>query len=330
MLIYYMAAKSVVEGGMTLGMMMSLSYIVSQVSAPIGEFVSFAHSFQDAKISLERLNEIHSQPDEEEGIEAKRVTLPLRHDIDIRNVSFSYDGFEDAMALRDVSIRIPGHKVTAIVGESGCGKTTLIKLLLGFYQPTSGTIMVGDADLGMINPHVWREAAGTVMQDSYIFSDTISGNIAVDDMEVDHDRVRMAAMIAQADTFIESLPLRYETYVGMEGMGLSQGQRQRMLIARAVYKNPEFIFLDEATNALDAINEACIMENLNKFYEGRTVVISAHRLSTIRNADQIVVLDAGKVVETGTHDSLLKKRGKYYMLVKNQMGALKDGETNGD
>lgn len=318
-LIYYIAAKSVVEGTMTLGMMMSLTYIIGQVSAPIGEFIGFAQSFQDAKISLERLNEIHSQDDEETGIEKKMAVLPAGRDIEIKNLSFSYNGSLNELALKNVSLFIPAHKVTAIVGESGCGKTTLIKLLQGFYEPTNGSIQVGEADFQSINPHTWRAATGSVMQDSFIFSDTIEGNITFSTEEVDRERMKRAARQACIDDFVESLPMGYDTQIGMEGKGLSQGQRQRILIARAIYKNPEYIFLDEATNSLDATNEAHIMDNLNHFYEGRTVVISAHRLSTVRNADQIVVMSGGEIVERGDHDSLLKKRGRYYELVKHQM-----------
>ena len=319
-LIYYLAAKGVVEGGMTLGMMMSLTFIIGQVSAPIGEFIGFAQSFQDAKISLERLNEIHAQDDEETGIEKKLPVLPTERGISIENLSFSYSGSDNEMALKNLSLYIPAHKVTAIVGESGCGKTTLIKLLQGFYEPTFGLIKVGSTELKQINPHTWRAATGSVMQDSFIFSDTIAGNIAVNSDEADEERIREAARMARIDGFIESLPLWYDTLIGMEGKGVSQGQRQRILIARAIYKNPEYIFLDEATNSLDATNEAGIMENLNRFYEGRTVVISAHRLSTVRRADQIVVMDQGKIVELGNHHSLLAKKGKYYELVKNQIG----------
>lgn len=319
-LIYYLAAKGVVEGSMTLGMMMSLTYIIGQVSAPISQFIGFAQSFQDAKISLERLNEIHSQDDEETDIESKCLTLPDIKDIHIDNMSFSYSGADNEMVLKNLSLHIPAHKVTAIVGESGCGKTTLIKLLQGFYEPTFGKIKVGNIELGQINPHTWRAATGSVMQDSFIFSDTIAWNIAVNSDEADLERIKDAARIACIDEFVESLPLGYDTIIGMEGKGVSQGQRQRILIARAIYKNPEYIFLDEATNSLDATNEACIMENLDKFYKGRTVVISAHRLSTVRRADQIVVMEKGKIVEKGDHFSLLNQKGKYYELIRNQMG----------
>ena len=324
MLIYYIAAKSVVEGAMTLGMMMSLTYIIGQVSAPIGEFIGFAQSFQDAKISLERLNEIHSQDDEETGIDKKLAALPEKHGIEIKDLSFSYNGSEHELALENISLSIPAHKVTAIVGESGCGKTTLIKLLQGFYEPTHGSIKVGGINLSEINPHVWRAATGSVMQDSFIFSDTIANNIAVNSDETDNEQMINAARMARIDEFVKSQPLGYDTIIGMEGKGVSQGQRQRILIARAIYKNPEYIFLDEATNSLDATNEAMIMDNLRLFYEGRTVVVSAHRLSTVRDADQIVVMDGGKIVERGNHETLLRKRGKYYNLVKHQINMIEE------
>ena len=321
-LIYYIAARAVVEGGMTLGMMMSLSYIIGQVSAPISEFIGFARGFQDAKISLERLNEVHSQDDEETGIEVKRTELPYDRDIEIEHLSFSYNGSEQELALKDISLHIPAHKVTAIVGESGCGKTTLVKLLQGFYDPTRGSIRVGGTALSDINPHVWRASTGSVMQDSFIFSDSIADNIAVNAEESDRERIKYAGRIARIDDFVASLPLGYDTVIGMEGKGISQWQRQRILIARAVSKNPEYIFLDEATNSLDAINEAAIMDNLQKFYEGRTVVISAHRLSTIREADQIVVMEKGEIVERGKHQELLERKGVYYELIRNQINSM--------
>lgn len=321
-LIYYIAATAVVEGTMTLGMMMALTYIISQVSAPISEFIGFAQSFQDARISLERLNEIHSQDDEETGIGTKLQVLPESRDIEIRDLSFSYSGSPREMSVRDISLTIPARKVTAIVGESGCGKTTLIKLLQGFYPPTVGSIKVGGVDLDRINPHVWRAATGSVMQDSFIFSDTIAGNISVDPEHADMERVTHAARMARIDSFVESLPLGYDTVIGMDGHGVSQGQRQRILLARAIYKDPEYLFLDEATNALDATNEALIMDNLRRFYTGRTVVVSAHRLSTVREADCIIVMDKGEIVESGTHEELLARRGAYYSLVSRQMGII--------
>ena len=318
-IISFIAAKSVVDGQMTLGMMMALTYIIGQVSAPIGEFIGFAQSLQDARISLERLNEIHAQDDEEKDIDQKLSVLPTDRSIHIRNLSFSYSGAARDYALRNVDIDIPGQKVTAIVGESGCGKTTLLKLIQGFYLPSEGCVKVGDVNLNLINPHLWRKSTGSVMQESFIFSDTIANNIALSTDDVDVARMLHAAQMANISDFIASLPLGYNTRIGMEGNGISAGQRQRILLARAIYKDPEFMFFDEATNSLDATNERIIMNNLRKCYEGKTVIISAHRLSTIKDADQIIVLHQGKVVEQGTHEELLQARGYYFKLVENQM-----------
>lgn len=318
-LITYLAAQNVVAGNMTLGMMMSLTYIIGQLSAPINEFISFIQSVQDTKISLERLNEIHSQTDEDTNIEAKAIQLPKERTIHVEHVFFSYDGANRNYALNDVSLEIPEHKVTAIVGESGSGKSTLIKLLQGFYPPNRGFIKVGDVSLSAINPHLWRSVTGSVMQESFLFSDTIAHNIALDTDDIDIGRLQHAALLANADDFIRKLPLGYNSQIGMEGNGVSQGQRQRILIARAIYKNPEYIFFDEATNALDTSNEAEIMKNLNDFYKGKTVIVAAHRLSTIKNADQIVVMKQGEIVERGTHKELLKKQEYYYELIKSQL-----------
>lgn len=318
-LISFTAARAVVSGEMTLGMMMSLTYIVGQLTAPIEQFIGFARSFQDAKISLERLGEIHQREDEEQTLALKVNTLPDNRALQIEDVSFSYDGADRDYVLEHINLTIPQHKVTAIVGASGSGKTTLIKLLLGFYEPNKGNIKVGDLSLKNMNPHVWRARTGCVMQDGFIFSDSIAKNIAIGAEVIDKERLLHAVTVANIRDFIDSLPLGYNTKIGMEGNGVSQGQRQRILIARAVYKNPEFIFLDEATNALDANNEREIMEHLHQFYKGRTVVVVAHRLSTVRDADNIVVLDKGQVVEEGTHEELTARRGVYYKLVKNQL-----------
>lgn len=326
-LITFIAAQSVVEGQMTLGMMMALSYIIGQVSAPIGEFIGFVQSLQDAKISLERLNEIHAQDDEEKDIATKLARLPDNQSICIENLSFSYSGAERDYALHRVNLTIPAHKVTAIVGESGCGKTTLLKLLQGFYLPNEGHIRIGTINLSQINPHLWRSVTGSVMQESFIFSDTIANNIALCTDEVDVERLYHATRMANIDDFISSLPLGYNTRIGMEGCGVSQGQRQRILLARAIYKNPEYLFFDEATNALDATNERIIMDNLRTFYKGKTVVISAHRLSTIKDADQIVVMNKGKIVESGTHQELLEQKGCYFRLVENQMSGLQSNSN---
>ena len=317
-LISYIAARAVVEGNMTLGMMMSLTYIIGQLNSPIEQFIGFARSFQDAKISLERLNEIHQKEDEEETAVDKVSFLPQDHTFTIENLCFSYDGSPDYV-LNNVNLTIPRNKITAIVGASGSGKTTLIKLLLGFYTPNKGNIKVGDVYLKNINPHLWRSVTGSVMQDGFIFSETIAENIAIGEEVIDKERLLKAAQIANIDQFIDSLPLGYNTKIGMEGSGISQGQRQRILIARAVYKNPDFLFFDEATNALDANNEREIMEHLNEFYRGKTVVIVAHRLSTVQNADKIVVLDKGGIVDEGCHQELTCLKGIYYRLVKNQL-----------
>ena len=318
-LISYIAARAVVRGDMTLGMMMSLTYIIGQLNSPVNAFIGFAQQFQDAKISLERLNEIHGKEDEESDISSKLPSLPPQKDIRLSHLSFSYDGADRDYVLDDVCLSIPGKKITAIVGASGSGKTTLVKLILGFYTPNKGSICLGNVPLTSINPHLWRAKTGAVMQDGFIFSDSIANNIAVGEEHIDIERLRHAVTVANIRDFIDSLPLGYNTKIGMEGNGISQGQRQRLLIARAVYKDPEFLFFDEATNALDANNEKEIMEHLNEFYRGKTVVIVAHRLSTVRNADKIVVLDKGKVAEEGTHQQLTARKGLYYELVKNQL-----------
>lgn len=318
-LITFIAAKAVVYGNMTLGMMMSLTYIVGQLSSPIEQFISFARSLQDAKISLERLSEIHRIEDEEVSIESKQKILPKEKNIQIEKLSFSYNGNKECQVLHDVYLNIPHNKVTAIVGASGSGKTTLIKLILGFYTPSQGSIKIGNIPLENINPHTWRASIGMVLQDGYIFSDSILQNIIIGNTEVDWDRLEHAVNVANIKEFIESLPLGYNTRIGMEGNGISQGQRQRILIARAVYKNPEFIFLDEATNALDTKNERQIIKNLHSFYKNRTVLVVAHRLSTVCDADKIIVLDKGKIVEEGTHAELVILRGFYYRLVRDQL-----------
>lgn len=318
-LLSYLSAKYVIEGQITLGVMVAISYILGQLSGPIGQIIGVAHSFQDAKISLERLNEIHNKEDEEFAISDKVALLPDNKSLKLQDVSFSYNGAERDFVLKDVSISIPENKITAIVGESGSGKTTIVKLLLGFYMPQKGSISISEIPIGEINPHVWRHKIGAVLQESYIFSDTIARNIAPDVDEINKERLLYAATVANIHEFIDSLPLKYNTKIGMEGNGISQGQRQRLLIARAVYKNPDFIFLDEATNSLDTVNEKKIMDNLRTFYIGKTVVVVAHRLSTVKNADNIIVMDKGKVIEEGSHRELIEKRGAYYTLVSNQL-----------
>ena len=318
-IISFMAASAVIKGEMTLGMMMAVQYIIGQLNSPIAQLIGFMQSAQDAKISLERLGEIHDKEDEEKPDEEKLHLLPEKKEIEINKLSFQYEGPHSEKVLNDINLIIPEKKITAIVGTSGSGKTTLIKLMLGFYSPVKGEIIIGGTRLENFSQRMWRASCGVVMQDGYIFSDTIAKNIAVSDETVNKEKLLEAVKTANIQTFIESLPLAYNTKIGQDGHGLSQGQKQRILIARAVYKNPRFIFLDEATNALDANNERLIMENLNMFFKGRTVVVVAHRLSTVKNADQIVVLEKGEIVEKGTHIGLVKQKGAYYKLVKNQL-----------
>jgi len=318
-LVTFIAAQSVVTGDMTLGMMLSVTYIIGQLNSPIEQFIGFTQQFQDAKISLERLNEIHGKEDEEQTIASKLSILPDKKDLNVENLSFNYDGADRDFVLKNINLQVPQNKVTAIVGASGSGKTTLIKLMLGFYEPNIGSLKIGNTPLNILNPHFWRSKVGSVLQDGFIFSDTIANNIAIGEDQVDIERLRHATTVANIRDFIDTLPLAYNTIIGMEGKGLSQGQKQRILIARAVYKNPEYLFFDEATNALDANNEKEIMEQLHHFYQGKTVVVVAHRLSTVRDADKIVVLDQGRIAEEGTHQELTDKRGIYYHLVKNQL-----------
>ena len=313
------AATAVIHGQLTLGMMLAVQYIIGQLNSPVEQLMSFFYSVQDVKISLERINEIHRMDDEngKQGLE----TSVKEEDkgIDLEDVNFKYDPHALKTIIDDVSLTIPKGKVTAIVGASGSGKTTLIKLMLGYYPVLGGQITIGGTDVNTLNKKWWRRQCGVVMQDGVIFSESIARNIAVDDKEIDKQRLQTAAEIACIHNYVMGLPLKYNTKIGRDGVGLSLGQKQRILIARAVYKNPDYIFLDEATNSLDANNERMIVEHLDEFYKGKTVVIVAHRLSTVKNADQIVVLDKGKVVEAGNHETLTAKRGAYYNLVKNQL-----------
>ena len=320
MLITVMAALAVMDGQMTLGMMLAVQYIIGQMNVPVNEFIGFTRDWQDAKISLERIGEIHLQENEEPGGELSIVGPPPENKtLRVENLSFHYEGPHSPKVLDGIDLIIPEGKITAIVGASGSGKTTLMKLLVKFYRPQEGKITVGGEDLEHLRSGHWRQRCGTVMQDGYIFSDTIARNIALSDEDINHTKLRHAVRVAHIQEFIESLPLRYNTKIGSGGVGLSQGQKQRLLIARAVYKNPEFIFFDEATSALDANNEKVIMGNLAEFFRGKTVLVIAHRLSTVKNADQIVVLDTGKIVETGTHSELTLAKGPYFELVKNQL-----------
>lgn len=321
-LISFIAAKSVIEGNMTLGMMMSLQYIIGQINAPISQFIGFARSAQDASISMERLGEIHKMKEEEPEEELKIRTIPDNADIVFRNVDFQYDGPHSDKVLNGISLVIPSGKVTAIVGASGSGKTTMLKMMLGFYQPTSGSICLGEVPLNSYSASCWRSECGSVLQEGYIFSDSIARNIAISNEHnenPDMKLVRTAAKISNINEWVDSLPLGYNTKIGTEGHGLSTGQKQRLLIARAAYKNARYLFFDEATNSLDANNEQVIMENLNRLFNEKTVVIVAHRLSTVKNADNIIVLDNGKIVEQGTHNELSAMKGKYYELVRNQL-----------
>ena len=318
-IITVVAATAVIHGQMTLGMMLAVQYIIGQLNSPVEQLMNFFYSLQDVKISLERINEIH-QMDDENGKESLLTSIEDKNEgIDIKNIMFKYDPHALRKTIDDVSIHVPQGKVTAIVGASGSGKTTLIRLMLGYYPVLEGKINIGNTDINKLNKKWWRRQCGVVMQDGVIFSESIARNIAVDDGDIDKERLLKAAEIACIKDYVMALPLKFNTKIGRDGVGLSQGQKQRILIARAVYKNPDYIFLDEATNSLDANNERSIVENLGKFYKGKTVVIVAHRLSTVKNADQIVVIDHGKVVEEGNHESLTAKRGAYYNLVKNQL-----------
>lgn len=319
LLVSFLAASAVINGDMTLGMMTAMQYIIGQLNAPISQFISFVQEAQDARISLERLGEIHERKDEETHDEDYIGEIPEGADLKFQNVVFQYEGPHSEKVLDNVTVTIPHGKVTAIVGASGSGKTTMVKMMLGFYRPVSGSVLLGGVPLSDYSPSAWRRECGTVMQEGFIFSDSIAGNIGLSDETPDMDRVKNSARVANIDDFIAGLPLRYNTKIGAEGNGLSTGQKQRMLIARAAYRDTRYLFLDEATNSLDANNEKAIMQNFGTLFRGRTVVIVAHRLSTVRNADNIIVLDKGKVAEQGTHQELTALHGLYYNLVKNQL-----------
>ncbi len=316
-LVSFLSAKLVLSGNLTLGMMLSVQYIIGQLNSPLLQLVEFIRQAQDAKISLERLGEIHDKEDEENADEQYVSEIP-QNDIEVHNMSFRYIG-SNQFVFENLNLSIPYQKTTAIVGASGSGKTTLLKLLMKFYEPNSGEIKIANTNLKNISPKKWRDHCGVVMQEGYVFNDTIAENIAVGEDFIDKQKLRKAVEIANVKDFIEGLPLSYNTKIGNEGVGVSGGQKQRLFIARAVYKSPDYILFDEATSALDANNEKVIMENLEQFFKGKTAVVIAHRLSTVKHADKIIVLDKGKLVEEGNHTELVAKKGEYYRLVKNQL-----------
>lgn len=324
--ISFISASAVIDGSITLGMMTAVQYIIGQLNAPISQFISFVRSAQDAKISFERLSEIKEREDEENENSIYIDDIPKEADIEMKNVTFQYNGPYSERVLNQVNIYIPHNKITAIVGSSGGGKTTILKLLLGFYQPVEGVILLGGQRLENYRPSSWRKNYGAVMQEGFIFSDSIQNNISLCDELPDMEKVIQSAKVANIDTYISELPLGYNTQIGSSGHGLSMGQKQRLLIARAAYKSAPYLFLDEATNSLDANNEAVIMSNLHELFHGRTVVVIAHRLSTVMNADNIIVLDRGRVVEQGNHEYLINKKSYYYRLVKNQINIQKAPE----
>ncbi len=318
-LITILAATAVINGEMTLGMMLAVSYIIGQLNGPVEQMINFLHIAQDAKISLERLGEIHEIKNEESDEKGGIILIPEKRTIEIKDLTFQYEGPQSRKVLNNLNLVIPENAVTAIVGISGSGKTTLIKLILGFYNPIEGEIKVGDTLLGSFSIHTWRRKCGVVMQDGFIFSDTIANNIALGDEKIDKVKLMKSVNVANVRDFIESLPNGYNTLVGAHGHILSGGEKQRILIARAVYRDPEFLFIDEGTSSLDAENEKMIIDNLQDFFRDKTVVVVAHRLSTVKNAGQIVVLDNGKIVEKGRHDELINNKGNYYNLVRNQL-----------
>jgi ATP-binding cassette subfamily B protein len=313
------AATSVLKGNMTLGMMLAVQFIIGQMNVPLSQIIGFFRISQDAKMSLDRLSEVHEMQNEEPDPEMKVRKLPDRKDIFINNVSYQYEGPHSPFVLKNVDLFFEENKTTAIVGTSGSGKTTLLKLLLGFYQPVDGEILIGDTRLSNLSLKIWREKTGAVMQDGFLFPATIAENIAPGSTAIDEERLIRAVDIANIKGFIESLPLGYNTKIGASGHGLSEGQKQRLLIARVIYKSPEILIFDEATNSLDAGTEKVIVGNLSGFFKGKTVIVVAHRLSTVRDADKIVVMDNGRIIETGTHSSLIAKNGAYFNLVKNQL-----------
>lgn len=321
----FFAALFVVKGNMTLGVLLSVSYIIGQMNTPINQLIAFFRSLQDAKLSLLRLNEIQNHDEEEQKNQVPLINTQYTQEqriekgIHFKNVSFQYEGPHSPYVLKNIDLSIPDGKVTAIVGASGSGKTTLMKLLLKFYDPVSGEILFNELNVKDISPLDLRKNCGVVMQDGFIFSDTIERNITTGDECIDYERLKRAIEIANIQSYIEKLPLGVNTKIGASGKGISGGQKQRILIARAVYKNPHFILFDEATSALDAENEKIIHNHLQNFFKGKTVIIIAHRLSTVKSADQIIVLKDGEIIEKGTHQSLVDQKADYYRLVKNQL-----------
>lgn len=318
-MITYWSARSVINGDISLGMMLAIQFILGQLNGPVEQLMHFITMAQDAKISLERIEEVKGLKEDEDAQEQNITEISPDLPLVLRDVSFQYGSPYSEKVLQNLSLTIPPKKTTAIVGASGSGKTTLLKLMLGVYEPVEGSIFLGSVPLNKIQKKTWRQECGSVLQDGYIFSDTIANNIALSEEVINEDRLKLAVQLANIEEFIDSLPLKYKTIIGADGQGLSQGQKQRILIARAAYKNPHFIFFDEATNALDANNEAIIMKNLEQFFLDKTVVIVAHRLSTVRNADQIIMLDKSKITEIGTHAELIANKNAYYNLVKNQL-----------
>ena len=318
-LITFFSAKAVIDGDITLGTMLAIQYIVGQANGPLGNLLGFVTKAQDAKISLDRLNEVRSKEDEEPVGIPKLRSIPTNRDIYLKGLDFRYGPPGTDLVLENINLHIPEGQVTAIVGASGSGKTTLIKLLLKFFKPTKGSIHLGKTSIDNYHSSWWRSQCGTVMQEGFIYSDTIAKNIAVGDENINYERLMHSVDVANIGDFIESLSLSFQTEIGQEGVGISEGQKQRIFIARAVYKDPKYLFFDEATSSLDANNERVIMENLDRFFKGRTVIVVAHRLSTVKNADNIIVLDQGQIVEQGTHEELAEKRGYYFHLIKNQL-----------